>query len=75
MSNLWYFVEFYAVLLQKVYFFCDLRCFSQIGLLQFTHYCVEKILAKISDRGENMTNIMYDRILILSNMHLRERAF
>ena len=59
MSNLWYFVEFYAVLLQKVYFFCDLRCFSQIGLLQFTHYCVEKILAKISDRGEKMTNIKY----------------
>ena len=58
--NLWYFVAFYAVLLQKVYFFCDLRCFSQIGLLQFTHYCVEKILAKISDRGEKMTNIRYE---------------
>ena len=31
----------------------------EVGLLQFTHYCVEKILAKISDRGEKMTNIKY----------------
>ena len=36
--------------------FCDLRCFSQ---LQFTRYCVEKMLAQISDRGEKMTNIRY----------------
>ena len=26
--------------------------FRKIGLLQFTRYCVEKILANISDRGE-----------------------
>ena len=59
MYNLWYFVAFYAALLQKVKFFGNLRCFRKIGLLQFTRYCVEKILAKISDRGENMTNIKY----------------
>ena len=58
--NLWYFVAFYAVLLQKVLFFCDLRCFfRKIGLLQLTRYCVEKILAKNSVRGEKMTNIRY----------------
>ena len=34
--------------------------FRKIGLLQFTRYCVEKILAKISDRGEKITNIKYD---------------
>ena len=59
MYNLWYFVAFYAVLLQKVLFFAIYAVFRKIGLLQFTRYCVEKILAKISDRGEKMTNIRY----------------
>ena len=53
----------YGILLQKSLVFCDLRCFLKIGLLQFTHYCVEKILAKISDRGEKMTNIRYVQAL------------
>ena len=59
MYNLWYFVAFYAVLLQKVLFFAIYAVFRKIGLLQFTRYCVEKILAKNSDRGEKMTNIRY----------------
>ena len=50
---------FYAVLLQKVCFFAIYAVFRKIGLLQFTRYCVEKILAKNSDRGEKMTNIKY----------------
>ena len=45
---------------KKFSFFAIYAVFRKIGLSQFTHYCVEKILAKISDRGENMTNIMYD---------------
>ena len=52
MYNLWYFVAFYAVLLQKVNFFAIYAVFRKISLLQFTRYCVEKILAQISDRGE-----------------------
>ena len=52
MYNLWYFVAFYAVLLQKVNFFAIYAVFRKISLLKFTRYCVEKILAKISDRGE-----------------------
>ena len=31
----------------------------KIGLLRFTRFCVEKILAKNSVRGEKMTNIRY----------------
>ena len=42
------------ILLQKVLFFEIYAVFRKIGLLQFTCYCVEKILAKISDRGEKM---------------------
>ena len=59
MYNLWYFVAFYAVLLQKVNFFAIYAVFRKISLLQFTRYCVEKILAQISDRGEKMTNMRY----------------
>ena len=49
----------YGILLQKSLFFAIYAVFRKIGLLQFTRYCVEKILAKISDRGEKMTNIRY----------------
>ena len=66
MYNLWYFVAFYAVLLEKVYFFAIYAVFQKIGLLQLTRYCVEKNLAKISDRGEKMTNIRYDYSFDLS---------
>ena len=59
MYNLWYFVAFYTVLFQKVIFFAIHAVFRKIGLLQFTRYRVEKILAKNSVRGEKMTNIMY----------------
>ena len=59
MYNLWYFVAFYAVLLQKVNFFAIYAVFRKISLLQFTRYCVEKILAQISDRGEKLTNMRY----------------
>ena len=42
----------YGILLQTSFFFVIYAVFRKIGLLQFTRYCVEKILAKISDRGE-----------------------
>ena len=45
MYNLRYFVA-------KKFFFAIYAVFRKIGLLQFTRYCVEKILAKNSDRGE-----------------------
>ena len=63
MYNLWYYVAFYAVLLQKVNFFAIYAVFRKIGLLQFTRYCVEKILAQTSDRGEKITNIRYASVL------------
>ena len=48
----------------KISFFSDLRCFvANSFFLRFTRYCVEKILAKISDRGEKMTNIRYVQAL------------
>ena len=48
----------------KSFVFCDLRCFfRKIGLLQFTRYCVEKILAEISDCGEKITNMRYGKTL------------
>ena len=66
MYNVWYFVAFYAVLLQNVLFLAIYAVFRKIGLLQFTRYCVEKILAKISDRGEKMTNIKSVPISLLA---------
>ena len=63
MYNFWYFVAFYAVLLEKVYLFAIYAVIKKIGLLQVTCYCLEKILAKISDRGEKMTNIRYVELL------------
>ena len=48
-----------GILLQKSLFFAIYTVFRKIGLLQFTRYCVEKILAKISDCGEKMTNMRY----------------
>ena len=45
------------------------------SFLQFTRYCVEKILAKISDRGEKMANFRYAydwyTLCILGVCHLR----
>ena len=37
----------------------------KIGLLRFTRYCVEKILAKNSARGEKMANIRYVTTIII----------
>ena len=42
-----------------LFFFAIYAVFRKIGLLQFTRNCVEKILAKNSVRGEEMTNIRY----------------
>ena len=42
-----------------VFFFAIYAVLSQNWLLRFTRFCVEKILAKNSARGEKMTNIMY----------------
>ena len=39
---------------KKSFVFAIYAVFRKIGLLQFTRYCVEKILAKISDRGEKL---------------------
>ena len=49
----------YGIWCKKVLLFAIYAVFRKIGLLQFTHYSVEKILAKISDRGEKMTNMKY----------------
>ena len=61
----------YGILLHFTLFCCKKFCFfaiyavfRKIGLLQFTRYCVEKILAEISDRGEKMTNMRYDLLLL-----------
>ena len=44
----------------KFVFFWRFTLFCRkIGLLQFTRFCVEKILAKNSACGEKMTNIRY----------------
>ena len=60
----------YGILLHFMLFCCKklifLRFtlfFRKISLLQFTRYCVEKILAQISDRGEKMTNMRYVKAL------------
>ena len=44
---------------KKLVFFAIHAVFRKIGLLQFTRYRVEKILAKNSVHGEKMTNIRY----------------
>ena len=58
----------YGILLHFKLFCCKICVFlrftlfcRKIGLLRFTRFCVEKILAKNSARGEKMTNIMYDQ--------------
>ena len=44
----------------KFVFFLRFTLFCRkIGLLRFTRFCVEKILAKNSVRGEKMTNMRY----------------
>ena len=52
-------LHFTLLCCKKLSFLAIYAVFRKIGLLQFTRYCVEKILAKISDRGEKMTNIKY----------------
>ena len=56
----------YGILLHFTLFWCRICLFlrftlfcRKIGLSQFTRFCVEKILATISDRGEKMTNMRY----------------
>ena len=56
----------YGILLHFTLFWCRICLFlrftlfcRKIGLLRFTRYCVEKILAKNSARGEKMTIIRY----------------
>ena len=56
----------YGILLHFKLFCCKICVFlrftlfcRKIGLLRFTRFCVEKILAKNSVRGEKMTNIRY----------------
>ena len=53
------FLHIYGILLHFTLLCCKIGCFLQftlfcrkIGLLRFTRYCVEKILAKNSARGE-----------------------
>ena len=68
----------YGILLHFTLFCCKKFCFfaiyavfRKIGLLQFTRYCVEKILAKNSDRGEKMTNMRYGADLFRYNFFLK----
>ena len=60
MYNLWYFVAFYTVLLPNLFFLAIYAVLSHYRFFRFTHYYVEKNLAKNSARGEKMTNIRYD---------------
>ena len=62
-----------SICVQFMVFCCILNCFvakfvffwrfmlfcRKLGLLRFTHLCVEKILAKNSVRGEKITNMRY----------------
>ena len=59
MYNLWYFVAFYTVLLQDLFFFAIFAVLSHDRFLRFTRYYVEKNLAKNSARGEKMTNMRF----------------
>ena len=52
---------------KKVSFFAIYSVFRKIGLLKFTRYCVEKILAENSVRGEKMTNIRSAENLLVAN--------
>ena len=52
-------LHFTLLCCKKLSFLAIYAVFRKIGLLQFTRYCVEKILAQIIDRGEKMTNIRY----------------
>ena len=45
-------LHFTLLCCKKLSYLAIYAVFRKIGLLQFTRYCVEKILAKISDRGE-----------------------
>ena len=56
----------YGILLHFTLFWCRICLFlrftlfcRKIGLLRFMLYCVEKMLAKNSARGEKVTNIRY----------------
>ena len=52
----------FTLFCNKISFWGGFTLFCRkIGLLRFTRYCVEKILAKNSARGEKMTNIRYDK--------------
>ena len=59
MYKLWYFVAFYTVLLQNLFFLAIFAVLSHDRFLRFTRYYVEKNLAKNSARGEKMTNMRY----------------
>ena len=59
MYNLWYFVAFYTVLLQNLFFLAIFVVLLHDRFLRFTRYYVEKNLAKNSARGEKMTNMRY----------------
>ena len=59
MYNLWYFVAFYTVLLQNLFFLAIFAVLSHDRFLRFTRYYVEKNLAKNSARGEKITNMRY----------------
>ena len=66
MSKIMVFCCILRCFVAKRFFFAIYAVFRKIGLLQFTHYCVEKILVKISDRGEKMTNMKYVPMMLFS---------
>ena len=80
MYNLWYFVAFYTVLLQNLFFLAIFAVLSHDRFLRFTRYYVEKNLAKNSARGEKMTNMRYAVFvskftsLIVEELELRPHA-
>ena len=79
-----------SICVQFMVFCCILNCFvakfvffwrftlfcRKIGLLRFTRFCVEKILAKNSVRGEKMTNMRYGQargVFLFSLRYVLER--
>ena len=70
MYNLWFFVSFYTVLLQNLFFLAIFAVLSHDRFLRFTRYYVEKNLAKNSARGEKMTNMRYGTDTTLPLQHI-----
>ena len=70
MYNLWYFVAFYAVLMQKVLFFVIYAVFLQNRFVAINALLCGENFSQNSVRGEKMTNIRYGYGNEFSSVHL-----